>query len=574
VTDLATQAVAADSWPDALAAATLLAVAPHGLGGAVLRGAPGPARERWLAAFRTLLPEGAPFRKLPPGAPDGRLLGALDIAATLAAGRPVAARGLLAEADGGVLLAPMAERLSAGTAAHLAGALDIGAVALQRDGLALRLPTRFALVLLDEGVTEEEVAPAPLLDRLAFHVALDGAVPQMALPDIAVSAARARLPGVTASSGTVEAFCAAGLALGIASLRAPMLALVAARAAAALAGRDLVTPEDAALAARLVLAPRATRLPEPAPEAAPEPQPSGGEERRRKEEEGVLEDVVLAAARAAIPPGTLARLALNQAARRGAASAGRAGELRASAARGRPAGTRPGDPRAGHRLAVVETLRAAAPWQRLRGAAGPRVKVRREDFRIARYKRRSETTAVFVVDASGSAAAARLAEAKGAVELLLGECYARRDRVALIAFRGAAAELLLPPTSSLLRVKRGLAALPGGGGTPLAAGLDAARELAEAERRRGRTPLVVLLTDGRANIARDGQALGRRRAEEDALEAARRLALEARTTALVVDTAPRPQPFARQLAEAMRAPHLPLPHADPAALGAAVRAAR
>ena len=80
----------------------------------------------------------------------------------------------------------------------------------------------------------------------------------------------------------------------------------------------------------------------------------------------------------------------------------------------------------------------------------------------------------------------------------------RRDQVALIAFRGRGAELLLPPTRSLVRAKRSLAGLPGGGGTPLAAGIDAALALADAGAPRGGTPVVVLLTDGRANIARDG----------------------------------------------------------------------
>ncbi len=141
--------------------------------------------------------------------------------------------------------------------------------------------------------------------------------------------------------------------------------------------------------------------------------------------------------------------------------------------------------------------------------------MRREDFRVSRFKQRSETTTVFVVDASGSSALHRLAEAKGAVELLLADCYVRRDSVALIAFRGRRAELLLPPTRSLVRAKRSLAGLPGGGGTPLAAGIDAALALADAMRRRGATPVVVPLTDGRANIARDGA--GRARAGADAL---------------------------------------------------------
>ena len=114
--------------------------------------------------------------------------------------------------------------------------------------------------------------------------------------------------------------------------------------------------------------------------------------------------------------------------------------------------------------------------------------MRRDDFRMTRFQQRTRTTTIFVVDASGSSALNRLAEAKGAVELLLADCYVRRDQVALLAFRGKEAELLLPPTRSLVRAKRSLAGLPGGGGTPLAAGIDAAwpwptRSAARARRR-------------------------------------------------------------------------------------------
>ncbi|MBS0529648.1 MAG: VWA domain-containing protein, partial [Proteobacteria bacterium] len=200
----------------------------------------------------------------------------------------------------------------------------------------------------------------------------------------------------------------------------------------------------------------------------------------------------------------------------------------------------------------------------------PRILIRKDDFRIARFKQRSETTTVFVVDASGSAALHRLAEAKGAVELLLADCYIRRDQVAMIAFRGQVAELLLPPTRSLARAKRSLAGLPGGGGTPLAAGLDAAFALADLIRRKGQTPTVILLTDGRANIARDG-AQGRPRAEEDAMNAARQLRA-AGITAVLVDTSPRPGPVGAQLASEMGARYLPLPHADASTLSKAILA--
>ena len=183
-------------------------------------------------------------------------------------------------------------------------------------------------------------------------------------------------------------------------------------------------------------------------------------------------------------------------------------------------------------------MKAAAPWQRLRGGGSSggswRVQVRREDFRIVRFKQPRETLTIFLVDASGSSAFHRLAEAKGAVELLLADCYVRRDQVALLAFRGQGAELLLPPTRSLTRAKRSLAELPAGGATPLAIGLDQACMTGQTAMRRGQSPLLVVLTDGRANVARDGCA-GRERAEADALAAARTVR-SAGISALLVDT--------------------------------------
>jgi magnesium chelatase subunit D len=324
---------------------------------------------------------------------------------------------------------------------------------------------------------------------------------------------------------------------------------------------------------------------EPPQDRPPEQPPSDPQDRADDETDqplpdGPLEERVLEAAQAAIPPGLLALLMAGFMPRRAQAAGGRSGAARSSPRRGTPAGTRRGDPRAGARLNVVETLRAAAPWQPLRRAerartgsarAAARVEVRHDDFRIKRFKQRSQTTTLFAVDASGSSALHRLAEAKGAVELLLAECYVRRDEVALIAFRGQGADLMLPPTRSLVRAKRSLAALPGGGGTPLAAGIDALLLLASAERRRGHTPVAVLLTDGRGNIARDG-ATGRAAGEADALTAARGFRL-AGLSAVLIDTSPRPQPAAAQLAEAMGARYLALPHADARAVSAAVRVA-
>ncbi|WP_397544794.1 VWA domain-containing protein, partial [Roseovarius salis] len=130
--------------------------------------------------------------------------------------------------------------------------------------------------------------------------------------------------------------------------------------------------------------------------------------------------------------------------------------------------SRPGHPDGRARIDVVATLRAAVPWQRLRRArrdTGQRVIIHPGDIRLRRYEDRSDRLLIFTVDASGSAAMARLAEAKGAVEMLLVQAYARRDHVAVVAFRGKGAEILLPPTRSLVQAKRRLAGMPGGGGT-------------------------------------------------------------------------------------------------------------
>ena len=309
--------------------------------------------------------------------------------------------------------------------------------------------------------------------------------------------------------------------------------------------------------------------PEP-PDDTPPPE-TQSEDRDRPAE---LDDVVLEAARAAIPAGLLAQL-LAQSGRMRARAAGKAGQFQKAATRGRIIGSKAGELRGGARLDVVETLRMAAPWQRLRRrepglADRAGIIVRRDDFRVARYRQRSETATLFVVDASGSSALQRLAEAKGAVRLLLAECYIRRDEVALIAFRRTEAELVLPPTRSLVAAERALASLPGGGATPLATAIAAAAALADAVRRKGRTPAIVFMTDGRANIDRDGQP-GRAKAQADALAAAAALRGTGVST-LLVDTSPQPQPQAAEVSAAMGARYVPLPHADAAGIGRAVNA--
>jgi magnesium chelatase subunit D len=564
--------------------AALLAVDPVGLAGVVLRGPADPRRDEWLEAFRKLLPADAPWRRVPLGIADSRLLGGLDLAASLSAGRPIAQAGLLAEANGGIIILPMAERVESQMIARIAAVLDSGALRVAREGITMARATRFGIVAMDEGASEEEQVTEALSDRLAFRLSFDTTSLQRAAPVMPtraeIEAARRRLSRVQMPADLPQAFCAAALALGILSLRAPVFALRCARAAAALAGRTEVTREDAALAAQLILAPRARQVPEAPAEEQEQPpeqqqEPSNADTQQQQDQPS-LEDLVLAAAQASLPAGLLAGLgvAARQMARQ-AASSGRSGMMRRSAQRGRPIGARPAAWRAGLRLALVETLRVAAPWQEYRRREKPHhaalVHIRREDVRIRRYKQNSETTTIFLVDASGSAALHRLAEAKGAVELLLADCYVRRDRVAVIAFRGRGAEVLLEPTHSLVRAKRSLAALPGGGGTPLASGIAAGYAMAEASRKRGQTPVIVALTDGRANVTRDGLG-GRATAESEALDTAR-LFKASGIAALLIDTAPRPQAFSRDLASAMGARYVPLPFADAARMSAAVRQA-
>jgi magnesium chelatase subunit D len=570
-------------WAQARLAAALLAVDP-GLGGAVLKARAGPARDAWLEALRDLVNEATPWRRIPAGVGDEALLGGVDLAATLKAGRAVHRAGLLDEIRNGVGVLAMAERAETGLAARLALALD-GAPAPM-------------IIALDESADPDEGAPGALTERLAFHLDLSG----VALGDInetdaahdreAVAMARVRLPHI--ENGDVDrALTQTAAALGITSLRPPLLALRAARAAAALDGLDEIGEAQAALAAQLVLAPRALHLPhedqaedDPAPGEQPDAPPQDQDAQNDNNEPDPdtdtvqspddLTEITTEAAKAAMPAGLLARLEAG-APPRGSGGAGRAGATRKSGQRGRPAGTRRGDPGEGRKLDVLATLRAAAPWGRVRRRgwdrlkSGPVLEVRREDFRIKHFKQKAETLTIFVVDASGSLALNRLAEAKGAVELMLAESYVRRDQVALIAFRGSTAETLLPPTRSLTRAKKCLAALPGGGGTPLATAIEAAEALAHGAARQGRTVTLVFLTDGAANVTRAGTG-GREVAQAEAHDAARRLRA-AGHGAIIVDVSRRGADTARSVAQEMAARYVRLPAGNPGALADLARKA-
>lgn len=588
-------AAPAEAWFEAVQAAAIFAVAPSTTG-LVLRGPPSPARDALLETIRDLLPSNAALKRVPAAIADDRLLGGFDLAVSLTTGRPAIAPGVLAEADGGILVLAMAERIPRATAARIVAATDEGEVHLARDGAIQHLPCRAGLIALDEGCRDDERPVAALRDRLAMELDIAGLRGDAsgAITREAVISARHRLPKIEAAEGTVETLVLLAAGFGIMSLRAPLQALRIARIAAALRGATSIDDQDLTLAVRLSLLPRATCLPAPPEEAEKEnreedaaPQESQDQEQDQGANESAHDDhpaeepnadMILAAALASLPPGVLARLQGRAARTARGERVGRAGPATSPGRRGRPTGTRPGDPRTA-RLAVLDTLRAAAPWQRLRAngaAASPgRLLIRPGDFRIRQHRPRQETSAIFVVDASGSAAVHRLAEAKGAIELLLAECYVRRDSVALIAFRGTAADVVLPPTRSLARARRLLAGVPGGGGTPIAAGLDAALGLAEGLRRKGCSPFIVLLTDGRANVGRGGR-LGRSQALDDALDAAKQIRAGG-YSAIAIDTAPLIQSETRsstaKIGAAMGARYIRLPQADAARLSDAVRAA-
>ena len=546
----------AEAWARACLALTVLAKDPVGLGGLVLRARAGPVRDRFLDGLRDMLP--APITRLHPAMGADVLLGGLDLTATLQSGHRVIAPGLV-ERQGCFLLS-MAERCPPDLAAVLAQALDRGQIR--------------PLILLDEGAEGDERPPKALAERLAFHIDLDSIgwrdtapVDETPLPDGGEDAPE---------SDPVLALTVLAARFGIDSLRAPGFALLAARALGQLAGHGTIDGEEIRAAAELVYPQRATRMPEPPAEdeppldddTPPPPDEDDGKDKGESESLDLPEEMLLEAVKALLPPDLLAGLQSEGAMRTGMGSG--AGQRRKGNRRGRPLPSRRGRLDGSARIDLVATLRAAAPWQKMRRhGTEAKLAVWPSDIHLKRYEDRSDRVLVFAVDASGSAALARLAEAKGAVELLLAQAYAQRDHVSLIAFRGSGAELLLPPTRSLVQTKRRLAALPGGGGTPLAAALKTAGEVAQMALGHGLTPTLALLTVGRANIARDGTA-NRAQAQEDAEQLARWLR-SLGLPCVVLDVGRRPHPPLKALSQTLGARYLALPRADAQGISAALQ---
>ena len=571
------------AWFDANVIAILLAINPKGLKGVTVKSQFGPVREAWLGYLKQLTSScGTQMLKAPANISAEQLLGALDIEASLQAGSLIMSKGLLERVEGNLLLLPMVERMDLQATALISQALD--------DKNKVDAAAPFAVIALDESDSADEAISPRLLDRLAFELYLD----QFSLADIRdslkvntqdIDEAKKLLPEIKCSDAYLEVMTKAGLSLGVSSFRANQFALEAAKTLAALRGLSEVGQDEVLDASRLVYTPSKRMNINPEMNQADQPDQDSDENRddqnqdsqpedSQKDEQNQeqpshdeLEDIIVEAVKASIPPQLLHQSKQNMRAGKSAAHvSGKSGAVQKNFFSGRPLTSRKGRPNDGRRLDILKSIRAAIPWQRLRGmmldagqrsGARARIDFRAEDLHIKQYLRRRGTVTIFLVDASGSSATQRLAEAKGALEELLAQCYIRRDEVAMVSMRGAKAEIVLPPTRSLVRAKRNLATLPGGGGTPLAAGFRAANEMAISLERKGLTPIIVIMSDGKANVNLNGVG-GREGAHSDALMAAKELRIKNHRL-LFVDTSPKPEILAQELSSAMAAQYFPLP---------------
>ncbi len=542
--------------------------------GVLLRGDKGAAKSTAARALAELLPDGAPFVNLPVGASEDRLLGGLDLERALQ-GESALKPGLLAQAHGGVLYCDEVNLLPAHLIDALLDAAASGVNVLERDGFSVQHPARF--VLLGSMNPEEGALRPQLLDRFALVAEVhaptetserreilvrrlkfdadpedfrrEWAGPQGALKD-RLTQARAALPEVRVSLDILTEVAGTVCRHGVTSLRADLALVRAARAHAALGGRPEVTAEDVATVLPLVLAhrvPPGSRLQDPPPRAPEEDKPEAapGEKTPAPATDG-QPDAAPSAPADETPEPVHERVFAPGAAsvpRIVVSVGGLAGRqsIPAGEARGRVIHVRPErqprelDVRASLKSALTRSGSAALTpadlYGRVREGVGGRV-------------------LLLLLDASGShAQGERMRAVKGASLGLIDTLHGT-DMVGLIAFRGAGAELLCPPTRNHAAARRALDYLPTGGRTPLAHALQLAEKLlGDLELSHGGT--LALFTDGRANMALRGTDPW-----QDALDAAVRLrASAANLTINVIDTEQGPHRLGRAqlLSDAMSA---------------------
>ncbi|MEU6671140.1 putative cobaltochelatase [Streptomyces sp. NPDC046727] len=517
--------------------------------------------------------------ELPVGASEDRLVGALDIERALAEGVKAFEPGLLADAHRGILYVDEVNLLHDHLVDLLLDAAAMGASYVEREGVSVRHAARFLLVgtmnpeegelrpqLLDRfGLTVEVAAsrePEQRVEvvrrRLAYDDDPAAFAARWADEEAAVRqrivAAREVLPQVRLGDGALRQIAATCAAFEVDGMRADIVMARTATALAAWAGRTDVLAEDVRQAALLALPHRRRRNPfdapgldedkldetleqhsgddgegdddpgpdgpggggQPAPDSGP--QGDGGSAARPEAGEGGQPQASGAQEQAAARAAEPFRTKVLSVPGLGEGAAGR--RSRARTEHGRTTGAR--RPRGTlTKLHLAATVQAAAPHQRARGRSGPGLVLRRDDLRQATREGREGNLVLFVVDASGSMAARqRMSAVKGAVLSLLLDAYQRRDKVGLVTFRGSAADVALPPTSSVDAAAARLESLPTGGRTPLAAGLLKAHEVLRVERLRdpARRALVVLVTDGRATGGPEPVALAGRAARLFAAE--------------------------------------------------------
>ncbi|MET9735228.1 putative cobaltochelatase [Streptomyces sp. NPDC006458] len=496
--------------------------------------------------------------ELPVGASEDRLVGALDIERALAEGVKAFEPGLLAQSHRGILYVDEVNLLHDHLVDLLLDAAAMGASYVEREGVSVRHAARFLLVgtmnpeegelrpqLLDRfGLTVEVAAsrePEQRVEvvrrRLAYDDDPAAFAARWAGEEAAVRrrivAARELLPQVRLGDAALRQIAATCAAFEVDGMRADIVMARTASALAAWDGRSDVLAEDVRQAALLALPHRRRRAPFDAPgldedkldqtleefsgespeddpdpdgpggggggQPSPDSGPQGGDTAARPEAgEGGEPQPSGSAEQSPVRASEPFRTKVLSVPGIGQGAAGR--RSRARTEHGRTTGAR--RPRGTlTKLHLAATVQAAAPHQRARGRSGPGLVVRRDDLRQAVREGREGNLVLFVVDASGSMAARqRMGAVKGAVLSLLLDAYQRRDKVGLVTFRGAGAEVALPPTSSVDAAAARLESLPTGGRTPLAAGLLKAHEVLRVERLRdaARRPLVVVVTDGRA----------------------------------------------------------------------------
>ncbi|MEM1376224.1 MAG: VWA domain-containing protein [Pseudomonadota bacterium] len=553
------------AWTRALKAVEVLSDHGRKWTGIVVDAQPGAVRDAWLNHLTNALPDNRTLRRMPVSTPTARLERSLDLEATIAAGKPMHEAGLLDHAAESVLVIPMAERMPSALVGRLAQAIDSGAA-----------PT---LILLNEASDDEEGVAHALMDRCELRVRLDTVSIHDAAFAPSCEPAKTCTANVIISEALLTTAAETLSGMGITSVRKMLAVTDVMRAIANLESQSSANAQHLVDALELVFG-ISLNQPEPQPEQTfdepPPDQPDDAFDDQPNSDDSedpikldlqTLQEMVIAAQEAIAPDEAL--LLTDSSSRASRQSAlGKAGASRKNAKRGRPVGFAQKPAFDGQRPDAVTTLRTAAPWQLVRARArgtqawepGDPIRISKSDLRYKRLEHPTETTVIFAIDASGSTALERLGEAKGCIEILLGRCYVRRDQVAMIAFRGERADILLEPTRSLVRLKKSLKSLAGGGPTPLADAISQAHTLAHRARSRGQQPLLVFLTDGRGNIALNGEA-DKQAAKDDASRAAKRCAADG-FQCLIIDIARRPRPAASELAHAMAADYCTLPRAD------------